>query len=513
MLVFFLALGATIFFMYSQREKAVRTSKPLYQEGDLAKTVIRALNALKTGNVAAYYAEFDLEVVAAKLFGAAYIEADAASKKAILDEFTSALSARSAGPRREKLSVAVIREDASDFPRGEIYLARAFGGDKSEKMLYKLFHRNGRWYIVNEIQVETGISVLGEMAASAEALSGRVPALADKIRGFNLESEAIRHLGTGRADEARKTLLESLDSNPASGSAFVLLAVADMKLGMTAEALQALDNAERTGEPLPIVFFYRARLLADEKKYEEAKQQVYRYIKAVGPDEDAMLLAGYLREKRGDSDGAMLMYSAAGTRYPASAQAVIMRAKLLEKTGRFDEAMQAFRKAPSANPNCEDAYVELADRLFSAKAYSELLAVAAKYEKAFPKSVNPHVYRGMVDFYSGNFAPAAACFEKALNLAPEKETLYNWSSAAYRKAGMLSEAADAARRGIDKFPSSAEIWVELACAEAQRKNYQAAADAIKKALELDPAIRATTLTEPDLKEFMQTAEAKKILGE
>jgi len=55
--------------------------------------------------------------------------------------------------------------------------------------------------------------------------------------------------------------------------------------------------------------------------------------------------------------------------------------------------------------------------------------------------------------------------------------------------------------------------MELGCAEAGRKDFRAAMDALKKAIELDPSIRETILKEPDLGEFIKTPEGGELFWE
>lgn len=103
-----------------------------------------------------------------------------------------------------------------------------------------------------------------------------------------------------------------------------------------------------------------------------------------------------------------------------------------------------------------------------------------------PNDVTAWVILGQLQDASGNRDAAAKSLDKALAVDPENEDALVNRARLYAESGDAKKAAELSQRAADKNPSVAS-WVRLAESYEQLKEWELAAEAVKKALSMNPA--------------------------
>ncbi len=269
------------------------------------------------------------------------------------------------------------------------------------------------------------------------------------------------------------------------------------------DALKAAEKALDANKNQLLARWVRAEVYRDRGDVAKAKEEVRWFVSFYNnndvKDPDDLLLIGLASleharwNKLSDQFEFVLndIFAAAGklpkgqdekTYWPAEYQA---GALLLEKYNR-GEAVAAFDNALTINPNCAEALV--------GKGYAALMKFEIKDAEGFAEralKVNPNLpdalrLRADVDLASGDTAAARKELDRALKVNPREE------STLARVATCLvlerkNKEYDAVVQEVEKFdPKPAEFYYQLGESLDDRRRYDAAEKAFKKAAELRP---------------------------
>jgi tetratricopeptide (TPR) repeat protein len=165
--------------------------------------------------------------------------------------------------------------------------------------------------------------------------------------------------------------------------------------------------------------------------------------------------------------------------------------------GRFDEALDEYRKAQKEDPGSGAIRAETARLLREAGRLQDALAEAREGTRVDPRSAEAQLILAQIYLSQAESeqaeAPlrqAAAGYEKALELDPDPQTLRELA-AIYSQLNEHAKAAKLWQRYVDEFDSSNfEAYLQLGAHLLALNDADAAAQALKKAVEIEPSARA-----------------------
>lgn len=254
---------------------------------------------------------------------------------------------------------------------------------------------------------------------------------ADAVSRFHL---ALVQLRTGRPRRALRTLQAAIEGGAAWGAAFHGMALALETLGMTDDALVAIDEARERLADHPTLLLSRAVLLCKAGRPREAKEGFVAYRSRLPGGERppavyyafAMLAAGAL----GRIAEARALAEEGVGHYPHVAPVLLHAGAVHERIGVWEEAELLYRRAAEEAPLSARVHRALADALQR-------------------RGADPQ---------------AADAYERAIALAPDRagEPLYRLGNLRYRE-GRREEAVALWRRALEREPghSGARTSLEL----------------------------------------------------
>jgi tetratricopeptide (TPR) repeat protein len=165
--------------------------------------------------------------------------------------------------------------------------------------------------------------------------------------------------------------------------------------------------------------------------------------------------------------------------------------------GRFDEALDEYRKAQKEDPGSGAIRAETARLLREAGRLQDALAEAREGTRVDPRSAEAQLILAQIYLAQAEseqaeepLRQAAGGYEKALELDPDPQTLRELA-AIYSQLNEHAKAAKLWQRFVDEFDSgSFEAYLQLGAHHLALNDTQAAAQALKKAVEIEPSARA-----------------------
>ncbi len=159
--------------------------------------------------------------------------------------------------------------------------------------------------------------------------------------------------------------------------------------------------------------------------------------------------------------------------------------KIYQETGELDKALAEFRTALDEDPiSIEAAYSTAVIYITQGK--------TTEAEATFKDIIDRRpgywpAYSGLGTLYSsqGKFTLAIAQFQTMIDLQPDNSVGYNDLGGAYIGLGHFENAVSVLEKGL-RLKETAPAWTNLGAAYMYLKRYREAADAMRKATELDP---------------------------
>lgn len=152
-------------------------------------------------------------------------------------------------------------------------------------------------------------------------------------------------LDQGKHADARALLLEALPQVPPQESLYLLLAEAETGLGQLDEATASLrKGVQLLPKSLPLLRRLGEQLIAQEA-WPDAAGALNRAIALEGQDVTLLLRAGYVAERLGHPNEALVQYERATQVAPANKDAWNQRGLALLAVGRPEEALPSFERA------------------------------------------------------------------------------------------------------------------------------------------------------------------------
>ncbi|MES4906583.1 MULTISPECIES: tetratricopeptide repeat protein [unclassified Streptomyces] len=272
-----------------------------------------------------------------------------------------------------------------------------------------------------------GIEVLGLLLARAELDdAGRVAALT--VRGWHRRS--VEEYEAGLAD-----FRQALTLDPAHVRAHFGTVVTYRAMGRFADALEALDRADRLAPDSEWIPRERAETYRRAGRREEAFAAFDRVVEADPADAFALAGRGQMRAELGMEHEALEDFDRAIGLYPEYVWALLRRARLRSRLGDVAGALEDLDRAGGLAPGARDIVGERGRVYHFAGRYEEALV---QYDRAL--ALDPGYTwalgsRAMTHEAMGRRTDALADLERALAMNPG----YAWALA--QRERLLSEAA------------------------------------------------------------------------
>lgn len=225
---------------------------------------------------------------------------------------------------------------------------------------------------------------------------------------------------------------------------------------------------------------------------DEATEEL-RQVLALQPRSDnAHLVLATIHAEKGEWDAAVEEANAAIALRPNYWRNHAELGDTLLRAGRLDEAIAAYRRLTELQPDSPRGYQRLGRALQGAGRIEEALA---NYEKA--AAIRPtsgwYSNMGTLHYWRGDYARAAAAYQRAIELAPNEADPYANLGDALQKLGQPERAADNYRRAILEVRKALAVKANdslnvasLALYQAKLGMKDAAASSIELATTLSP---------------------------
>jgi TolB-like protein/Tfp pilus assembly protein PilF len=189
------------------------------------------------------------------------------------------------------------------------------------------------------------------------------------------------------------------------------------------------------------------------------------------------------------------VYSSHRTSIPEAYNQYLLGRQFFERfnSDGFRRAVNAYRKAVELDPHYAAAYAELALAQFFASnntdttEHQRALESADKAVQLAPDEADGYSARELVRLWvSWDWAGAQADSDMALALAPGDSRVQRHTAVLMRALGRLPEAIAAARKATEFDPLSSTAWMVLSDSLTVNRQFAAAHEAIRRALEIQP---------------------------
>ena len=175
-----------------------------------------------------------------------------------------------------------------------------------------------------------------------------------------------------------------------------------------------------------------------------------------------------------------------GRGYAALCEAHLGAYEYLGGTGRFEQAERACHRAMTRDPDSAEVRMALGRLYLNSGQYEDAIAEFDRAIDLHPNVTYAHVGRGSALDLAGREAEAEASFRKAIQIDPSYWTGFNSLGNFLFEQGRFSEAAAYYRDYADRAVDSAKGWNNLGSAYYMNSEYDRAAEAWERSLEIQP---------------------------
>ena len=249
----------------------------------------------------------------------------------------------------------------------------------------------------------------------------------DATAGFHLALVALRERRDREAVRRLKALMEEVGPRHA---AFVNLAIAFDRLGRSADALIALNEAETHRPAVPVVALMRAviqlRMGDVDAATESLAEYQLRLRTAEPPAAPYYHYAALVAALAGRLDMAEATIRDGLDTYPGSAPLLVLAGAIAERRGDFEEAESLYRHAAEEDPELPQTHKNLGDLAYRRGLYEDAVAHYRRAQELSP-DLGDDLYAklGNIHYRQRNRTEAVRCWERALELNPKNEVVRN----------------------------------------------------------------------------------------
>jgi predicted O-linked N-acetylglucosamine transferase (SPINDLY family) len=221
-------------------------------------------------------------------------------------------------------------------------------------------------------------------------------------------------LTSGRMAEAVGAYRWLIAERPDDFTLYNNMAEALRRMGLPAEALTALERADRVVGGHVTIACNRAGLLAELGRPDEAVGVLEPLVQARPEDADLRLRLGGLLRQAGDLKGAARSYGAAMRLRPEHPETLLAVAGLLLEQGVAEDAEGLYRAALVLEPGLAEAHVALGNIALEAGRGAEAVGFYREALKVDPAHAGAQLSLGKALQEAARAEEAGGCFRRAL---------------------------------------------------------------------------------------------------
>jgi len=175
---------------------------------------------------------------------------------------------------------------------------------------------------------------------------------------------------------------------------------------------------------------------------------------------------------------------------PNSRAALAIAADAQQAAGNVDQANELLVRLLATEPNNAQLATRVVDALAASRRYDVAKEIVTKAVQDNPGDVSLVRLQFLILASAGEYKPAIATGNEMIQLdtAMADAAFFTRMAALYVADSQPTLAADAAKRGTDKFPANADLWQLYAQTLRNSGQVEASIGAAKKALEINPYI-------------------------
>ena len=152
----------------------------------------------------------------------------------------------------------------------------------------------------------------------------------------------------------------------------------------------------------------------------------------------------------------------------------------------FDSAAECFRRAIEADPGNSRAHSNLGSTMAAIGRHEDAVEAFRRAIELDPSNAQAHFNLGASLQVLGNSEEASVCFVRTIDIDPHHEEAYFFLGREHQAAGRLNEALACFLQASDLSPNEADIYTAMAGVLVRLNLQDAAAQALEKALSLNP---------------------------
>lgn len=175
---------------------------------------------------------------------------------------------------------------------------------------------------------------------------------------------------------------------------------------------------------------------------------------------------------------------------PNSRAALAIAADAQQAAGNVDQANELLVRLLATEPNNAQLATRVVDALAASRRYDVAKEIVTKAVQDNPGDVSLVRLQFLILASAGEYKPAIATGEEMIQLdtAMADAPFFTRLAALYVADSQPAKAAEAAKRGTDKFPANADLWQLYAQTLRNSGQVEGSIAAAKKALEINPYI-------------------------
>ena len=306
-------------------------------------------------------------------------------------------------------------------------------------------------------------------------------------RGY-IDAHVQTLLQAGHVDAARKLLMETLDSYPASGLTNLTALIERVEAGPPFE----FDFIRSPADGITEVLYLVATQFPSRRSnhFEMAHARLAEYMR---PDfSESTLRVGNIFLDFGQYEQAAKAFESIGEDDPLFLDAQIGISDVMLESGDAEGAIAALRKMAETYPDTRRVHATLGDAFRSEERYGE---ATHAYNAAADLIPNPgqnswflYYARGITYERTGRWEEAEADFRFSLSLSPGQPLVLNYLGYSLADMGVkLDEARAMVESAVERRPNDGFILDSLGWVFYRQGLYEEAVTTLERAAELDPA--------------------------
>ncbi|HSC46396.1 MAG TPA: protein kinase [Candidatus Acidoferrum sp.] len=329
---------------------------------------------------------------------------------------------------------------------------------------------------------QVGSAVFDDATGDLASLQDQAVARLARLMNINVTAEMLKATGGRATPAAYELYLKALG----------LIQRYD-KPGNLDEAVSALQDAVKTDPQFALGFAslgeaYRLKNQVDPNPrwIEQASAMLGRAVEIDDHLPAPYVSLGRLHSALSKNDLALQEFQKALTINPRDAEAISGMAGVYERMGRIQDAEQSYKRAIALKPDYWDGYNSLANFYDRQGKTAEAIAQYQRVIGLTPD--NPAAYSNLgAEYTSVGDAPsnekAEAAFKKSLELSPTYAAYANLGNL-YMGESRYQEAADATRKALELNGSDYRVWVNLLLDQRLLHDFSSVENTKKKILSL-----------------------------